>query len=443
MAYIANSEQDRDQMLREIGVTSFEDLIDYIPEEARFTGTLKLPEALSEYETVEEMRRMAQMNRPGVLFVGGGAYDHYVPAAVRHILWRSEFYTAYTPYQAEVSQGTLQAIYEYQSMICRLTGMEVANASMYDGGSALAEAVLMAVHHTQRRKVLVAENINPAYRDIIATYAGDQDIDIVKIPINNGIIDSEAALDLIDDEKAALVLQTPNYYGLLEDAEILAEKIHAAGGLLISFVDPVSLAILTPPGDYGTDIAVSEGQAFGNSLNFGGPYLGIFATKKALIRKMPGRIVGATTDKNGRRAYVTVLQTREQHIRRAKATSNICTNSQLCALAATVYLSLLGKKGLIKVARACLVKSHYLAEQIAAIPGFQLKYPGAFFREFVVETPVPPAEIITKLAEKGIYAGIDLHKLKMGRGLLVAVTEKRTRRELDEFIALLTQFKLN
>lgn len=430
-------------MLREIGVNSFEDLIDYIPAEARFREQLKLPDALSEYEAVREMNRMAQKNRPGVLFIGGGAYDHYVPAAVRHILWRSEFYTAYTPYQAEVSQGTLQAIYEYQSMICRLTGMEVANASMYDGGSALAEAVLMAVHHTRRRKVLVAENINPAYREIISTYAGDQDIDLVKIPVNNGVIDADAALDLIDEEKAALILQTPNYYGLLEDAESLADKIHSAGGLLISFVDPISLAILESPAEYGADIAVSEGQAFGNNLNYGGPYLGVFATKKALIRKMPGRIVGATTDTRGRRAYVTVLQTREQHIRRAKATSNICTNSQLCALAATVYLSLLGKKGLVRVARACLAKSHYLAEQIAAIPGFQLKYPGPFFREFAVETPVPPAEIIKKLAEKGIYAGIDLHKLKMGRGLLIAVTEKRTRQELDEFIGLLTQFKLN
>jgi len=443
MAYIANSEQDREEMLREIGVNSFEDLIDYIPAEARFREQLKLPDALSEYEAVREMNRMAQKNRPGVLFIGGGAYDHYVPAAVRHILWRSEFYTAYTPYQAEVSQGTLQAIYEYQSMICRLTGMEVANASMYDGGSALAEAVLMAVHHTRRRKVLVAENINPAYREIISTYAGDQDIDLVKIPVNNGVIDADAALDLIDEEKAALILQTPNYYGLLEDAESLADKIHSAGGLLISFVDPISLAILESPAEYGADIAVSEGQAFGNNLNYGGPYLGVFATKKALIRKMPGRIVGATTDTRGRRAYVTVLQTREQHIRRAKATSNICTNSQLCALAATVYLSLLGKKGLVRVARACLAKSHYLAEQIAAIPGFQLKYPGPFFREFAVETPVPPAEIIKKLAEKGIYAGIDLHKLKMGRGLLIAVTEKRTRQELDEFIGLLTQFKLN
>jgi len=440
MAYIPNSDQDRQEMLQAIGVENFEDLIDYIPEEVRLKEPLNIPDALSEWEGVQLVEELAAKNKPGILFVGGGAYDHYVPAAVRHILWRSEFYTAYTPYQPEVSQGTLQSIYEYQSLMCRLTGMEVSNASMYDGGSAMAEAVLMAVHHTHKKRVLLPENINPLYRQIVDTYVKNQDIDIVPIPSEDGAINRSALLAAIDDSTAAIVVQSPNFFGILEDLNGLAAEIHAAGGLLINFVDPISLALLKPPGKYDVDIVVSEGQPLGNSLNFGGPYLGIFAAKKSLIRRMPGRIVALTNDLDGRRAFVTTLQTREQHIRREKATSNICTNSQLCALAATVYLSLVGRDGLQKIATACVEKSHYLAEKISQIPGFGLKYQKPFFKEFVVETPVPPSEIIETLSEEGIFAGIDLQKLGMGNGLLIAVTEKRTRQELDLFVDRLKKF---
>lgn len=441
MAYIANSEADRQAMLNAIGVKDFEELIRYIPEELRVKGELNLPEPLSELEAIRTMEELAQKNHTGISFLGGGAYDHYIPAAVRHILWRSEFYTAYTPYQAEVSQGTLQAIYEYQTMICRLTDMEVANASMYDGGSALAEAVLMAAHHTRKSRVLIPQNINPFYLQIIETYTKDQEIEIVPIPLKDGVIDRNALLNALQEDTAAVVVQNPNFFGLLEDLTGLADRIHEKRALFIHFVDPISLGIVKTPGELGADIVVSEGQPLGNALNFGGPYLGIFAARKSLIRKMPGRIVAMSSDVEGRRAFVTTLQTREQHIRREKATSNICTNSQLCALAALIYTSLMGQSGIRKIAELCVQKSHYLADKISRIDGYRLKYSGPFFKEFVLETPLPPSEIIAAMAKKNIFAGIDLKKLNMGEGLLVAVTEKRTRAELDKFAALLSELK--
>ncbi len=441
MVYIPNSEETRQAMLREIGVASFEELIRYIPRELRLKEPLRLPPALSEYEAFQHLSELAGENLQAVIFAGAGAYDHYVPAAVDHVLLRSEFYTAYTPYQPEVSQGTLQAIYEYQSLICRLTGMEVANASMYDGGSALAESVLMAVHVTRKHRILIPANVHPYYRSIIETYIRDQEVELVPLDVADGRFSLPSLAEALDGDTAAVLVQHPNFYGLLEDLEGVAEQVHAVGGLLIVFVDPVSLAILEPPGSYGADIVVGEGQAVGNALNFGGPYLGIFASRMALIRKMPGRIVGMSHDLDGRRAFVTTLQTREQHIRREKATSNICTNSQLCALATTVYLSLMGESGFRQVALQSLQNSHYLAERIAQLPGYRLKFSGPFFKEFAVETPVPAQTIIHRLAQKGILAGVDLDALGMGRGLLIAVTEKRTRREMDRFVQELSKFK--
>jgi glycine dehydrogenase subunit 1 len=441
MAYIANSEEDRQAMLAAIGVKDFEELIDYIPSALRVKGELSLPKPLSELEITREMSELAAKNKTGTSFLGGGAYDHYIPAAVQHILWRSEFYTAYTPYQPEVSQGTLQAIYEYQTMVCRLTGMDVANASMYDGGSALAESVVMASHQTGKSKVLIAENINPAYFDIIRTYTRDQDIEIVPLTLSEGQISRPALRDLLDDNTAAVVVQNPNYYGLIENLNGVSGIIQQSKALFIQYVDPVSLAILKSPGEFGADIVISEGQSFGNALNFGGPYLGIFAARKSLIRKMPGRIVALTNDVEDRRAFVTTLQTREQHIRREKATSNICTNSQLCALAALVYLSLMGKSGLRTVAELCVRKSHYLAEKIGRLPGYRLKFNGPFFKEFVVETPIPAGQIIDKLMEKNIFAGINLSRVKMGEGLLIGVTEKRTKEEMDSFVRHLSDFQ--
>ena len=441
MAYIPNSQETRKAMLREIGVSSFEELIDYIPEGLRLQRPLNLPAALSELEVLQHMNALAAENIQGVIFAGAGAYDHFIPAAVNHILLRSEFYTAYTPYQPEVSQGTLQAIYEYQSLICRLTEMDVTNASMYDGGSALAESVLMAAHYTRRRRVLIPDNIHPYYRAIIETYIRDQDLEIVNIPLEDGVVHPEALERALDQQTAAVIMQHPNFYGLLENLGGWAEKIHQAGGLFIVFVDPVSLAILEPPGRFDVDIVVGEGQGIGNALNFGGPYLGIFASKMQLIRKMPGRIVGMSNDLEGRRAFVTTLQTREQHIRREKATSNICTNSQLCALATTVYLSLLGESGFQEVALQSLQNSHYLAARIRQLPGYRLKFSGPFFKEFAVETPVPARKIIAELAKQGIIAGVDLQRLGMGQGLLIAVTEKRTREEMDRFVDELSKFK--
>ncbi len=436
MAFIANSEKDRQDMLASIGVKDFEELIDYIPQSLRIKGELELPKPLSEFELLHHIQELGGKNQNGISFLGGGAYDHFVPAVVRHILWRSEFYTAYTPYQAEVSQGTLQSIYEYQSMICGLTGMDVANASMYDGGSALGEAVLMAAAHTRKSKIIIAENINPFYFDIIRTYTKDQDIEIVPLTLKDGLIDTSVFNEKFDDRTAAVVVQSPNYYGLLENdnLEFIAKRISDSKSLFIQYVDPISLGILKSPGKMGADIVVSEGQGFGNNLNYGGPYLGIFAAKKSLIRKMPGRIVALTNDLEGKQAFVTTLQTREQHIRREKATSNICTNSQLCALAALVYLSLLGKTGVRKVAELTTQKSHYLANMINELDGFRLKYKAPFFKEFVVETPLAPEEVIQKLMKQNIFAGIDLSQVNMGYGLLISVTEKRSREEMDKFV---------
>jgi len=312
---------------------------------------------------------------------------------------------------------------------------------MYDGGSALAEAVLMAAHHTRKSRVLIPQNINPFYLQIIETYTKDQAIEIVPIAIKDGVMDRDALLKGLQEDTAAVVVQNPNFFGLLEDLNGLADRIHEKRALFIHFIDPISLGIVKTPGELGADIVVSEGQPLGNALNFGGPYLGIFAARKSLIRKMPGRIVAMSSDVEGRRAFVTTLQTREQHIRREKATSNICTNSQLCALAALVYTSLMGQSGIRKIAELCVQKSHYLAEKISRINGYRLKYSGPFFKEFVLETPLPPSEIIAAMAEKNIFAGIDLSKLDMGEGLLVAVTEKRTKTELDKYATLLSELK--
>ncbi|GAB4371962.1 MAG: aminomethyl-transferring glycine dehydrogenase subunit GcvPA [Calditrichia bacterium] len=439
MAYISNSTQDRVEMLKAIGVKDFEELIDHIPKRFRLKEKLKLPEPQSELEITEELNLLASRNKPETCFLGGGAYDHYIPAVVRHILWRSEFYTAYTPYQAEVSQGTSQTIYEYQTMICRSTGMEVANASMYDGGSALAEAVLLAINHTGRNRILVVRNLHPHYLDIIKTYTENNRTEIVLIDTEDGIINRDSLLRQLTSETAAVVVQNPNFFGLIENLNGLDKPIHDSGALFIHCVDPISLAVLKPPGDLGADLVVGEGQGMGNPINFGGPFLGIFAGKRELIRKMPGRIVAQTQDAEGKRAFVTALQTREQHIRREKATSNICTNSQLCALAALIYLSLMGKSGLRLVAGLCLQNSHYLAEKILELPGYQLKYSAPFFKEFVVKTPIPPGQIIQALQRKDILAGIDLSQVDMGEGLLVAVTEKRTREEMNRYVRALQE----
>lgn len=437
MPFIANTDDERDEMLKKTGVAAFEDLVADIPGELRLKEPLDLPAALSEPGVMQLMEQLASTNvttASHVSYLGGGAYDHYIPPAIKTIASRSEFYTAYTPYQAEVSQGTLQAIYEYQSMVCRLYGMDTANASLYDGATALAEAVSMAMAVTGRSKVVVAGKLHPNSLHVLKTFieaGGDRSV--IEEMLQDGVCDTVSLEKTVDDSVAAVIVQQPNFYGCLEEVRRIGEIAHANGALFIVSADPVSLGVLEAPGNYGADIAVGEGQPLGSALNFGGPYLGIFAVKKEYVRKIPGRLVGLTKDKDGEDGFILTLQTREQHIRREKATSNICTNQALNALQAVVYLSLLGKQGLNEVAGHSLQKSHYLAEKIAELPGYSLKYNRPFFREFVVETPVFAGEIVAKMQEQGILAGYDLGALGE-EGLLVAVTEKRTKEQLDDFV---------
>nr|BCX00332.1 MAG: putative glycine dehydrogenase (decarboxylating) subunit 1 [Bacteroidota bacterium] len=440
MVFIPHTEQDRLEMLRAIGVERFEELLEPIPEAIRLKEPLRIPPALSEWEVTQLLTTLSEQNLGTdrlICFAGAGAYDHFIPAAIGAILSRSEFYTAYTPYQGEVSQGTLQAIYEFQTMVCRLTGMDVANASMYDGGSALAEAVLLACAHTERSRVVFAGKIHPLYLEVVRTYGYGQGIELQEAPLREGRADVEALAGLVDERVAAVVVQQPNFYGLLEDVWTIERIAHSdPKRLYIVVADPISLGLLEAPGHYGADIVVGEGQPLGIPLNFGGPYLGLFAARASLLRKLPGRLVGMTVDAAGNRAFVLTLQTREQHIRREKATSNICTNQGLMALAATIYMALLGKEGLREVAEQCYHRAHYLAERIAELPGYGLLYSGPFFREFVVRTPRSASEIVERLLEEGFLAGVPLDRWGEP-GLLVAVTEKRSRQEMDRFVEAL------
>ena len=455
MTFTSLSAEDRNRMLAAIGAKDVADLWSTIPEGLALRRTLALPPPLTEIEARSELERLAAGNRSSAdhaSFLGGGAYDHYVPSVVNHLLLRSEFYTAYTPYQPEVSQGTLQAIYEYQTLICELTGMEVSNASLYDGGSALAEASLMSTALTRRPKLLAAAGVNPAYREVVATYNRGPGRPIDVAPIGaDGRTDVGQLERRLDGETAAVLLQSPNFFGVIEDVPAIAAAAHAAGSLLVVCAEPFSLGLLEPPGNLEADIAVGEGQGLGNALSLGGPYLGFLATRRRFIRQMPGRIIGKSLDAEGRTAFVMVLQTREQHIRREKATSNICTNQGLNALAATIYLSTVGKRGFLQASRACFQKAHYAARRIRELPGYGLAFDAPFFNEFAVRTPVAPSRICREALAAGILAGIplDTHPLRQALGaegletertLLVAVTEKRTRAEIDRLLEVLGGF---
>lgn len=445
MPYISNTDKERQQMLREIGVNSFEELVANIPEQFRKTASLNLEKPYSEWEISQKIARLAEKNLSTCKvnsFLGGGIYDHYIPAAVDHVILRPEFHSSYTPYQAEVSQGTLQHIYEFQTLICNLTGMEIANASMYDAASAAAEAILMAVRKNRRKKAILAGTLNPVYSEVIKAFVTGIGIELIIAPMKEGLIDYAALNELIDDQISCLVLQTPNFYGYLEDTFHVQELIRKIPNLLyIVAVDPISLAAVNSPSEYDADIVVGEGQVLGNGQFYGGPLLGFFATKMSLARQMPGRISGGTVDKDGNRAYALTLQAREQHIRREKATSNICSNQSLCALAATVYMCLLGKKGLSEVALQSTTKAHYLAEKIAALDGYDLFSQAPFFKEFVVRTPVEPSIIIEKLTPKGIFPGIDLKPYGHERAMMIAVTEKKNKTMLDELVTALKEVK--
>ena len=437
MSYIPNTDIDRSEMLATIGVPSLDALFDQIPKPQQFQGLLNIPPRLDQ---ISLMRHLSSLARKNVhaddfpCFLGAGIYDHYTPPTVAAITGRSEFYTSYTPYQPEVSQGMLQSIFEFQTLLCQLTGMDVANASMYDGATALAEAAIMASDLTGRSRIAILGSVHPSYRAVTEAYLRHMNITL-------DIVESS---DELGDETAALLVQHPNFYGNLEDMEKLSESAHSKGALLVVCVDPISLGILTPPGDYGADIVVGEGQSLGCPMGYGGPLLGLFACKNEFMRRLPGRIVGQTTDADGKRAFVMTLRTREQDIRRERATSNICTNEALYALAASVYLATMGKQGVRQVAELCLQKSHYAAAEIAKLPGFALAFPKKpFFKEFVVKTPTNPVEINERLLARGIIGGLPLTKqhLQFGHAMLFCVTEQRTRAEIDALVAALPEEK--
>jgi glycine dehydrogenase subunit 1 len=432
LPYIPNTDEDRQAMLAAIGADSAEELFADIPPECRVAG-LSLPPALSEPELVRELTALADRNRPVdsmPCFLGGGAYRHFIPSVVGEVIGRSEYATAYTPYQAEISQGTLQTIFEFQSMICELTAMNVANAGMYDGASALAEACLTAVGVTRRRRIALLSTVHPHHQAVVRTYAFGRDLTVDVIP-PDGLAMSE--------EHACLAVQQPDFFGyFLPDVEALEKAVHEAGALLIVSVDPISLGLFRPPGEYGADVVVGDGQSLGSPLNFGGPYLGLFACRQQYLRQMPGRIVGRTKDAQGRTGYVLTIQTREQHIRRERATSNICTSQQLVALAATVYLAAMGRQGLRRVAELCYHKAHYAAQRIAGLPGHSLPFDGLFFKEFVVRCPRPPSEVNRALLEQGIVGGLDVSPY-VENGLLLSVTEMNTREEIERLVDALAQ----
>lgn len=437
--YIPNSEAQKKIMLSDIGVKNIEALFDSIPGDVRQTEDLNLPKAMSELEVIKHIKSIADKNidvEEFTCFLGAGAYDHFIPSVIDHILSRQEFYTAYTPYQPEISQGILQAIFEYQTMICMLSGMDVSNASVYDGASALADAALMACQTTKRDKILIAKSVNPQYREVQRTYTRFNDIETVEFGYKNGKIDVADIKSRIGENTAAVIVQTPNFFGIIEDLSEVADIAHQNGSLLIVSCDPISLALLKPPGDIGADIVVGEGQSMGNSLSFGGPYLGFFATKEKLLRKIPGRIVGETTDKNGKRGFVLTVQTREQHIRREKATSNICSNQALNALTAAIYLTALGKRGLEKVAYQCVQKANYTYKKLIDTKMFTPVFSAPFFKEFTIEYKGEVSKLNSELLKYNIIGGYDLesdygeHK----NTWLLAVTEKRSRQEIDNLV---------
>ncbi|MDQ3010237.1 MAG: aminomethyl-transferring glycine dehydrogenase subunit GcvPA [Acidobacteriota bacterium] len=445
MRYIPNSAQEREEMLSEMGRESIADLFKGIPDNLQLKRPLGLPAALSEPDTLNYFRGLAERNTTRLTgermtsFLGAGAYDHFIPTIIDTLISRSEFYTSYTPYQPEVTQGTLQYIFEFQTLVCQLTGMDVANASMYDGSTAMAEAFLMAQRVTRRDKVVIAETVHPEYLEVAKTYTqhGDLTIETVHFDEESGRILSDD-LSKLDDKTAALVIQSPNFFGCVEELQLLADKAHAVGALLIVVVsEAISFGLLKSPGECGADIVVAEGQSFGIPLSYGGPYVGLFACKEKYVRNMPGRLAGIAYDKNGNRGFVLTLATREQHIRREKATSNICTNQGLIALAATVYMETMGRRGLQEVAMQNAQKAAYAARLIAEIEGFSLPFSAPRFNEFVVRAPQSADEILSKLSEeKNIIGGLALSRYysENPNDFLVCVTELNSKEQIDNLI---------
>lgn len=443
MPYVANTPDDERAMLASIGVDSIDELFAMVPADLRLKRPLRLPASLTELELTQHMQQLAGRNTPAgqnPCFLGGGSYDHFVPAVVDAIASRGEFYTSYTPYQPEASQGNLQVFFEYQTLVTRLTGMDVSNASLYDGASATTEAVLMALAATRRTRVVTVGSVHPEYRQTLSTYFENLDAELVTLPCPEGAADLAALKSAINEQTACVLVQQPNFFGVVEEAEEIARLAHSVGAVVIVIVDPLSLGVLKRPGDYGADIVAAEGQSLGSPLAFGGPYLGILACREQFVRRMPGRITGETLDRDGRRCWVLTLQTREQHIRREKATSNICTNQGLLALRATIYLAALGPVGLREVGELCLQKSHYALEQLSGKRQFTPAFQRPFFKEFVVRSHDGDVELLLKeAADSGVFAGVPLGTWypELSDCFLVAVTEKRTRGEIDAWAKLL------
>ncbi len=447
MRYIPNSAQEREAMLREMGRQSIADLFRGIPEHLQLKRPLEIPQAQSETETLKYFRDLAEQNTTRITgkrmasFLGAGAYDHFIPTIIDTLISRSEFYTSYTPYQPEISQGTLQAIFEYQTMICELTGMDVSNASLYDGSTATAEAVLMGVRVTNRSKVALAGNLHPEYREVVDTYIRNAGIEEITLLLDEqtGALKTEA-LSGLDNDVAAVIVQSPNFFGGVEDLQKLAEAAHKIGALFVVVVaEGLSLGLLQAPSKFGADIVCGEAQSFGIPMSFGGSYCGFFAVREKYQRQIPGRLVGEAFDSQGRRGYVLTLATREQHIRREKATSNICTNQGLYALMATIYLSTLGRRGVREVAEQNVQKAHYAAKQISAIDGYRLRFTAPFFNEFVVSCPKPAQEVLDSLKSRKIIGGLALSRFfpEMKNEILVCVTETTTKGEIDALVEAL------
>ncbi|MGB5036738.1 MAG: aminomethyl-transferring glycine dehydrogenase subunit GcvPA [Blastocatellia bacterium] len=444
MRYIPSSAEERSEMLASMGKSDIMELFESIPERLRLSRPLNLPAPMSEFDLAAYFRDLADRNRTsGDVFLGAGVYDHFAPVVIDHMALRSEWYTAYTPYQPELSQGTLQAIFEFQTMVCQLTGLEVANASLYDGSTAVAEAVLMALRVNKgRHRVVMAASVHPHYRAVVNTYLRNSDVEIVEVGFDaTGRIDLEAAA--LDGNTAAIVVQSPNFFGVIENLDDICAAARDAGALsVVGVAEAMSLGVLKAPGDSGADIVCGEAQSFGVPMSFGGPFVGFFATREKFVRQLPGRLVGRALDSHGQLGFVLTLSTREQHIRREKATSNICTNQGLFMLMATIYLSTMGRKGLREVAEQNIRKAHEAAARIASLPGYTVKFSGPTFNEFVVSTPRPARQLRDELAAGGIVAGVPLDRYYAGmdNDLLIAVTETASIESIDRLVSALAEF---
>ncbi len=444
MTFNPHTHQDRAEMMQAIGISEFDELVGAIPKSVRYPK-LDLPRLLTEMEAAARLSDLAERNlapKPGNTYLGAGSYQHFIPATVNQILSRGEFYTAYTPYQPEVAQGTLQVIYEFQSMVAALLGSEIANASMYDGATALAEGALMAVSASKRRnRLVVSGSVHPGYREVLRTYLSSGQIELIELPVpTTGFATrAEDFAPYLNDGLAGVIIQYPNFFGAIEDVQAVADAVHAVGANLIVATYPMPLGLLKPPGELGADIVAAEGQSLGVAQSYGGPYVGLLASRKSFVRQMPGRLSGQTTDAEGKRGFVLTLQTREQHIRREKATSNICTNQGLMATAATVYMASLGPEGFREAARRCYHNAHYLAQQLSALPGWELGLDDAFFHEFVVKAPLPASDVNAKLLDAGIIGGYDLGVVAptLDHHLLLCATETNNRAGIDRMISIL------